>query len=521
LYLPLLSVLEANLTDPAFDQKIDTAIERNATHIWFNLAKPYAPFLKILCQPWCSILNKKFCVEHNDWPGTWDNWQDYYCNPEYEQHSPLDDPEPVMCGTGPYKFDYWFERDEWSVVKFDGYWGGWPANGCRGFVEKVTLNKIEDLSLTKTMFLDGQFDIAYVSKSSVNEISGQPGIRSVHPLLTFGWYGIFFTTNISLASPYLEPGVGYGEIIESGVPADFFSDVYVRKGFAYSFNYTEFLHVFSDWWAGIYPGTPVLEGMEFKNPAQVKYEFDSTKAEEHFKKAWNGQLWTEGFTLTIPYNVGNLVREAIIMMLKTNVESINPKFHIEPYAIKWGATYIPQLLAGQLPLFTIGWSAEYPDPHCLFHLFTHSKGLFPPCQRYSNMTVDNLIDDALHTLNETRRKEIYYKLQQIYFEECPSVVIFQTATHHWERTWVQGYYHNPAFPGLYFYHLWKEDLPIEDLNSDGAVNIIDMAVAAEAFASYYRVGFIHPRWNSRADLNMDQEVNILDIATIALKFGSR
>jgi hypothetical protein len=51
---------------------------------------------------------------------------------------------------------------------------------------------------------------------------------------------------------------------------------------------------------------------------------------------------------------------------------------------------------------------------------------------------------------------------------------------------------------------------------DGTVNIIDIAVVAEAFASYYRVGLIHPRWNSRADLNMDQEVNILDIATIAL-----
>jgi len=51
----------------------------------------------------------------------------------------------------------------------------------------------------------------------------------------------------------------------------------------------------------------------------------------------------------------------------------------------------------------------------------------------------------------------------------------------------------------------------EDLNQDGTVNILDMAVVALAFHS-------HPsdaRWNPKADLNGDGEVNIIDVALIA------
>jgi hypothetical protein len=51
----------------------------------------------------------------------------------------------------------------------------------------------------------------------------------------------------------------------------------------------------------------------------------------------------------------------------------------------------------------------------------------------------------------------------------------------------------------------------EDLNRDGRVNILDMAIWALAYHS-------HPgdvRWNPKADLNGDGEINILDVTPIA------
>jgi len=526
LYEPLLGCQGANLSDPDWSIKIGDAVQSNITHVWFSLVKPYGPFLQVLCQSYSSIVNKKFCMEHGDWPGTWEKWQDYHNS----EDSPLDSPEPVMCGTGPYKFDYWEHGLEWSVVKFDDYWGGWPAQHPvlgiqdRGYIERATVQSIDEWATRKTSFLYGARDMVYVPRAYMNEVLGQPGIRCVYPQPLLSCTGVFFNYKISLSSRYLRPPFTsyectYSELNENGIPPDFFSDIDVRKGFAYSINYTEFLQAAYDGWA-LYPGTPAIMELPYRNPQQEKYEFNPAKAEEHFKKAWNGQLWTTGFNLTIFYSCAHVARETIAKMLEVNIESLNPKFHIRPQAEdKWANIYVPELLIGRLPLFVVGFSADYPDPHSFFYNFMHTNPYYTTWQRYGDPTVDALIEEGLHTLNEERRREIYYELQQIYFEDCPSVTIYQPLGRHWERTWIQGWYYNPAHPGLYFYHLWKEDLPPEDLNQDGTVNILDVVMAAKAFASFCHPPDIHPRWNSRADFNQDHRVNIHDLAIIAKNFG--
>jgi len=87
LYEALLGCRHANLSDPDWHVKIENAVQHNDTHAWFQLVEPYAPFLQILCQSWSSIANKKFCVEHGDWPanetaGKWfwpgGDWTRYY-----------------------------------------------------------------------------------------------------------------------------------------------------------------------------------------------------------------------------------------------------------------------------------------------------------------------------------------------------------------------------------------------------------------------------------------------------------
>ena len=54
-----------------------------------------------------------------------------------------------------------------------------------------------------------------------------------------------------------------------------------------------------------------------------------------------------------------------------------------------------------------------------------------------------------------------------------------------------------------------------DLNGDGVVDIVDIALAAKAFGSYPG----HPRWNPTADVNGDGKVDLWDIVLIAKHFG--
>jgi hypothetical protein len=54
-----------------------------------------------------------------------------------------------------------------------------------------------------------------------------------------------------------------------------------------------------------------------------------------------------------------------------------------------------------------------------------------------------------------------------------------------------------------------------DLNADGKVNIVDVAIVARAFAAIAG----QPRWNEVADLNFDKAIDILDVTAVAKDFG--
>lgn len=511
LYETLLGCWEANLSDPEWDAKIDNAVQRNTTHVWFNLVKPYAPFLQILCQSWSSIVNKKFCVEHGDWPGTWDNWQDYH-DPDV---SPLDSPEPAMCGTGPYKFDYWTKGWEWSVTKFNNYWGGWPAPDSQGYVSRATVRWISDWPPRYDGFMAGDYDMILVPREYIEEVEGQPGIRCVKDLPVLHCNTIFFTFDINTTSPYMgvPGGLPLGTFNETGIPPDFFSDINIRKAFAYSFNWTQYIEEVY-YGEAIQPATPVIEGLPYRNSTQEKYSLDLSEAETCFKKAWDGQVWEEGFTMTLVYHIGALPRFTWIDILRQNVESLNPKFHVNMEGIHW-TQLLTHLVHSELPMFLLGWLAYYPDPHNFVMPFMHSEGDFAYFQRYSSPTVDALIKEGLKTMNTTRRKEIYYELQSIYHNECPSVPTVQVLKRHWERDWVQGWYYNPAYPGNYFYHLWKQSILYGDLNNDGIVDIYDVVAIALAFGSRPE----DPSWNPLADLVQDGVIDIFDVVSIARNFG--
>lgn len=132
-------------------------------------------------------------------------------------------------------------------------------------------------------------------------------------------------------------------------------------------------------------------------------------------------------------------QKEICEMLKINVESLNPKFHIETLEYYYiGDPTDPIEFARINSLFFPRWIAEYPDLDYFFYIFMHSKAFYPTLQRYSDPTVDALIEDGLHTVNKTGRREIYYELQQIYFENCPGVTTHQRTGRHWERTWVHA-----------------------------------------------------------------------------------
>ncbi|MBC7130628.1 ABC transporter substrate-binding protein [Candidatus Bathyarchaeota archaeon] len=435
-----------DLTDPEdaanIGAMIDYAVEVDGNNVVFRLAKPYplTVFLQILSQTWSSIVDKEAAIEHGAWPGNKDNWVEVfakYHNPEEPELQEAD------CGSGPFMLERWEHGVEVSLVRFDDYWAG-PAK-----IERAVIKSVDEWATRKLMFLQGDADIVYVPREYSAEVEGAEGIRVVRNLPTLQLDAVFFTFNVDPESPYL----GSGQLDGNGIPPDFFSDINLRKAFAYSFDWDTYIEEVFLGEAKHVPG-PIPEGLPFFNPEQETYTFDLAKAEEHFKAAWNGEVWEKGFTIEILYNTGNTARKTAAEMLKNNIESINPKFHIIVTEVDW-PTYLRAMVRSQLPIFIIGWLADYPDPHNFVHPFMHSNGAFSAWQRYSNPTVDQLIERGITESDPDVRRNIYYQLQEIYYEEVPSFTLEQPLARHWERDWIQGWYYNPIYPGIYFYALSK------------------------------------------------------------------
>ena len=62
-------------------------------------------------------------------------------------------------------------------------------------------------------------------------------------------------------------------------------------------------------------------------------------------------------------------------------------------------------------------------------------------------------------------------------------------------------------------HMWP--LFMGDLDANGVVNIVDVAIVAIAFGAFAG----QPKWNALADMNFDLSVDILDVTTVAKDFG--
>ncbi len=108
------------------------------------------------------------------------------------------------------------------------------------------------------------------------------------------------------------------------------------------------------------------------------------------------------------------------------------------------------------PLFVIGWAADYPDPHNFVYPYQHSQGTFAEWQAYNNKEVDRLITEGIKTVDPAKRKDIYYKLSRLYYEDIPGFQISQSLYRIHVRDWISGYFWNPVRDHMMkFYYLEK------------------------------------------------------------------
>ncbi|HEX4048468.1 MAG TPA: ABC transporter substrate-binding protein [Elusimicrobiota bacterium] len=431
---------------PGLWEAASKAVTVEGDVLTIHLKRPFAPFLTILVG-FGAIGERKWCAAHGQWDGEGATVAKFN-NPGLEGALPKE----LMNGTGPFQLER-FERNTKQVIltRNDRYWRK-PAA-----LKTVVIKVVDEFETRKLMVEAGDADVVYVPLMYYPQVQGIPGVEVIDGLQNLE-RSLLVTFTFKM-NPVANGNIGSGKLDGNGVPPDFFSDKDVRKAFAYSIDYPGYIRDIlrgrGTQSAGLIP--PGLIGYKAGPP---RYTFDLKKAAEHFKKAWGGQVWDKGFKVAIVFNTGSAPAQALSQMIKRNVESLNPKFEVDVRQVEW-STYLHETQARIIPIQLGAWQADYPDPHNFVFPLLDSAGYYPTKQGYSNPKLDALIEEAAHTLNESRRAELYKKIQDIADDDVPCVPVADGPRYRVQRTWVKGFVFRPAFPDMpynsYYYDLHKAE----------------------------------------------------------------
>jgi peptide/nickel transport system substrate-binding protein len=410
-------------------------------HVIFKLPQPSATFLARLAHgnSWGAVQNREFAMAHGGWDEECATWRNFYRTDK--EKLPL---HSKARGTGPFKLDRWTPRGEIVLIRNENYWRE------RARLAYVVVKIVPDADTRKKMFEQGDADMITAPRSLTPNLTGTPGVRTVRQLPTLHSELALFSFDMT-ANAY----AGSGQLDGSGISPDFFTDPDVRKAFSYSFDWESYIEK-------VYFGEakqaygPIPQSLSaFVNSEGSIYSHDLAKAAEHFQRAWGGQLWEKGFQMTVIYIDESETLKEAAQILKDNIEKLNQKFRMEirsePRISAWN-----NYRSGRIPLLITENQAEFPDPHQFVAPYFHTQA--PPYALLSKIAnYDTLIAQAAHELKPALRQQLYYQLQQRFYEDAISIFFVDVLGRHWERTWVAGWNYAPIWPGQNFYSLSKQN----------------------------------------------------------------
>jgi peptide/nickel transport system substrate-binding protein len=469
---------EAPAALAAVCEKVKSAIvaDDTAGTVTFKLAQPWGPFLVTLAGFWGGIQDKAWVGASGGWDGDCATWQNFYAPTNEEQN--LKKVGKEENGTGPYKLKEWGDKQV-TLVANDNYWvtkplwSGGPSGAPK--LKTVILKYIDEFATRFATFQAGDGDyiapgapsdwtqldtlegatcdaagkctIDHADKQAVRYVK-QPGVIRTDAFFNF-------KINTEGGNTF----IGSGKLDGNGVPADFFSDVHVRKAFAYCFDWETYIRDVQ-MNEGTQANDVMLHGETGDEANGTHYSYDATKCADEFKAStWKSDsgasLWDTGFRLTIGYNTGNTARQTVAQIFQNDISQVNPKFKVEAQSLEW-SNYLSAYQGKKLPFFIIGWQEDIPDPHNW--VFTYTLGAYGGKQAMPQSLKDQLtplVQNGVHETDPAKRAVIYKQFNQLFYDNVPTILLAQMSQRFYFQRWVNGYYTNPLNSLFYYYSLSK------------------------------------------------------------------
>jgi peptide/nickel transport system substrate-binding protein len=453
--------------------KAAVVADDEAGTVTYNLAQPMPWFLALASSNFLGgILDQEWMIENGDWDNDCATWQDW-ADPAAEESILFNQGN----GTGPYMLDHWTPGEEIVLTANENYWRTEPMweGGPSGVasIKRVVIKNIDEWGTRQAMFEAGDADYIYAPAQY------RPQLEPYYKTICYadgtceegnanGYIQVFrdlpevamtpaqfnWQINVEGGNPY----VGSGALDGNGIPADFFSDIHVRKAFNYCFDFETMIADALNG-EGMQAQGPIIAGMlGYREGEAPLYSFDMAKCEEEFKLADldkdgipagedEDDVWNKGFYMQIAYNTGNDTRRLTSEILKAGIETVNPKFNIAVVGMPW-PVMLNSRTSGKLPVYVGGWLEDFHDPHNWVQPFLYSQGTYG---RVINMTpeiaaeFDALIVQGATLADPEERRPIYEEIQLKAQEEAVVIWLYQPIGRSHLQEWVKGFYFNPAY----------------------------------------------------------------------------
>ena len=295
-------------------------------------------------------------------------------------------------GTGPFKFVEWVKDERLVLEANKDYHRGAPA------IERLVFRPVPELTTRVAALLSGQADL--VSDIPPDQTGKIKSSSSAHvEISTLGGFVIMVKmTN------YLMPGP--------------WQDVRVRKAINYAIDMDTIIKTVLEGYGQVL-GVPLEKEAFGFNPNIKWYGYDPERAKALLREAGH----PNGFEMTLHapnrrYMNDIEVMQAMAQMLtKVGIRAKVEVWEQSIYTTKWRKREL-------LPAYMTAWGGAGVFDGDLLTSSLNSKSALAI---FKNEALDKMLEEAQATNDPERRKAIYFKAQELIYEEAPIIKAYQQA----------------------------------------------------------------------------------------------
>jgi len=333
-------------------------------------------------------------------------------------------------GTGPFKFETWTSGTNLTLTANEEYFRGRPYLDSILYRWDVSGTAMANLTLA-------------LENNIVDIVPGNVDPSRIGDLKN--------TTGTTVATK--EPA-GY-KAIWVNMNNSILQSKKVRQAIAHAINKTKIITEAFCGYASAAKGPLPPSLQEWCNPNISDYEFNMTLAEELLDQEYprGPDGWRFNLVIKTRYSPSRVPWEAnALNIVRDDLCYVGINTTIM-FNVPWG-----YMLSGDFDAYFVGWGFDAIGPDDLYHLF-HS-GERDNYNRYSNATLDAVLEEGRRSINETLRKIDFDMAQEIVAEDLPQIFLYYPTAAVAYNNDFHGRISNPPISGrwtsYYFEDIWYD-----------------------------------------------------------------